>query len=500
MLSCRGSGFNSAEETFFSVKGRLQSDADHAKAMHLVEDELRDQGREISRLLLEGYLKECGSGDIGLEVIAKGDLRLNHKRMMPRAIETLFGKVDFQRFAYSARGHAALYPLDAILNLPESSLSYPLQKLLVREAAKGAFSEALASVEYVSGVKLSKRKALDTIQHAASNFDGFYESAANLAIKDKASLPLLILTTDGKGVVMRPEGLREATLKRRENSKNKHKTRLSKGEKNNAKRMAQVASIYHIDRYIRRPKDVYDECFRERIKDRRPKPVAKRIWANIEKDASEVIESLVLEAKKRDSKFKKEWVVLIDGQDHQIQQIEAALIRHKVQATIVLDIVHVIEYLWKAAHQFYEEGSWECEQWVQDRLKQLLNEGGRKTAGSMRMSAAKRLPEVKQLIVEKSAHYISKRHQFTNYCLYLKKGYPIGTGVIEGACRYLVKDRMDITGARWGLAGAEAILRLRSILKSNDLDAYWEYHIRQEYQRVHRAQYGKLPSFLDFTS
>ena len=112
------------------------------------------------------------------------------------------------------------------------------------------------------------------------------------------------------------------------------------------------------------------------------------------------------------------------------------------------------------------------------------------------MSATKRLPKDKKKIVEKTANYVAERAEYTNYCYYLKKGYPIGTGVIEGTCRFLVKDRMDITGARWGLAGAEAVLKLRSILKSQDLDEYWDYHLLQEYQRNHLTKFSNLPEIL----
>jgi hypothetical protein len=300
-----------------------------------------------------------------------------------------------------------------------------------------------------------------------------------------------------KVIVMRPEGLREATRKRHLATENKHKTRLSKGEKRNAKRMAQVASIYYVERFIRRPKDVFDEYYRREANLRRPRPVAKRLWASVEKDSAEVIDNLVFQAVKRDSQQKKEWVVLVDGQDYQIAQIEVALERQQVQATIVLDIVHVIEYLWKAAHQFFEEGSFSCERWVESKLKLMLEKGGRKTAGSIRMSAAKHsLEDKKKEAIEKTAVYIADRAAYTNYCYYLKKGYPIGTGVIEGTCRFLVKDRMDITGARWGLAFAVAVLKLRSILKSKDLDEYWNYHLFQEYQRNHVAKFFNLPEIV----
>lgn len=77
------------------------------------------------------------------------------------------------------------------------------------------------------------------------------------------------------------------------------------------------------------------------------------------------------------------------------------------------------------------------------------------------------------------------------YDEYLAKGMPIATGLIEGACRHDVKDRMDVTGARWSLRGAEAVLRLRSIYASGDWDAYWKYHETKEHYRNHRSRYAK---------
>ena len=494
MLHQSGIGFFDAEQFFGQIKDELEDEAYMLKSLHLVENGLRNKGRELSRRLLQGYLNDCGDGDIGPEVITSKHIKLTHKRIRPRQIQTFFGTVVLHRVGYSTRGQPSRYPMDAFLELRLNSFSYPLQKLLINEVAKGSIEEALQLVYEITSVKISKGKAMELIQSSASDFDSFYETHGRPTTAPKE--PLMVLTTDAKGVVMRPEGLRENTKKRRKIIENKHKTRLSKGEKRNAKRMAQVASIYYIERFIRHPKDVFDECSRKKASRRRPKPVAKRLWASVEKDAAEVIDLLIVQAVKRDPEQKKEWVVLVDGQDYQLEQIKAALKRQQVQATIVLDIVHVIEYLWKAAHQFFEEGSWQCEQWVESKLQMILEKGGRKTAGSIRMSAAKRLPKNQAKVVEKSAIYIANRAAYTNYSCYLKKGYPIGTGIIEGACRFLVKDRMDITGARWGLAGAEAVLKLRSILKSQDLDEYWNYHIDQEYQRNHIAKFYNLPKIL----
>jgi len=205
-----------------------------------------------------------------------------------------------------------------------------------------------------------------------------------------------------------------------------------------------------------------------------------------------VIGELIEEAKSRDPKQSREWVVLVDGQDFQIDSIKKELKKNNFEAVIILDIIHVLEYLLRAAHRFFDEGSWECEYWVNKHLEQLLTQGGTKTAGSIRMSAAKvNLAERDFEVIEKSANYLSKRGKYTDYPRYLSKGYPIGTGVIEGACRYLIKDRMEITGARWRLAGAESILKLRSIVKNRDFDAYWIYHMKTKYEENYSSIFFK---------
>lgn len=492
-------GFSDAEEFFVQTKDELENEASMLKSLHLIENSLQSKGRELSRHLLQGYLNNCGDGDIGSEVITSANVKLTHKRLMPRKIQTFFGTIVLHRMGYSTRGHPSIYPMDAFLELPSGSFSYPLQKFLISEVAKGSFENALQLLHEVTSVTISKGKAMTLVQNSASDFDSFYEAKGGPKIVPNC--PIMVLTTDSKGIVMRPEGLREATRKRRLTTEKKHKTRLSKGEKRNAKRMAQVASIYYVERFIRHPKEVFNEYYRCEANLRRPRPVAKRLWASVEKDSAEVINNLVVQAVKRDREQKKEWVVLVDGQDYQIAKIEAALEQQQVQATIVLDIVHVIEYLWKAAHQLFEEGSFSCERWVESKLQLILEKGGRKTAGSIRMSAAKHSLEDKaKEAIEKAAVYIADRAAYTDYCYYLKKGYPIGTGVIEGTCRFLIKDRMDITGARWGLAGAEAVLKLRSILKSQDIDEYWNYHILQEYQRNHVAKFSNLPEIVQSLS
>jgi hypothetical protein len=81
--------------------------------------------------------------------------------------------------------------------------------------------------------------------------------------------------------------------------------------------------------------------------------------------------------------------------------------------------------------------------------------------------------------------YLSARHEYLRYDQALAEGWPIATGVIEGACRHLIADRLDIGGARWGLDGAEAVLTLRAVISNGDFEEYWGYHLAREHQRLY---------------
>ena len=161
---------------------------------------------------------------------------------------------------------------------------------------------------------------------------------------------------------------------------------------------------------------------------------------------------------------------------------------------IIVDIIHVLEYLWKAAKALFEPEDSNAAQWVGEQIEQLLQGQVNAMVRSLRRSAPlKGLSATQREPIEQCATYLANHASFLNYPHYLAKGYPIATGVIEGACRYLVKDRMEITGARWGLEGGEAVLKLRALYINGDFDAYWDFHEKQEYQRNHRAKFLEMP-------
>ena len=368
---------------------------------------------------------------------------------------------------------------------------------MIREVVDRSFEESVASVERTTGVEVPKRQAEGMTIEAARDFEGFYEqecSQERLATAQEK--PLLILTSDGKGVVMRREDLREETKKRAGARVHHLEKRLSKGEKRNAKRMATVASVYPLDRLVRTPGEIAGELapIRE-VKEKRPRPSAKRVWASLEKTPEEVTRAMFEEGLQRDPRREQEWVALVDGDPKQIRRIESTAKEYGVPLTLICDLIHVVEYLWKAARVFYAEASAEGETWVRERLLKILEGEAVSVAAGMRRSATNRGISERGP-VDTCADYLLNHQDYLGYDRYLKAGYPIATGVIEGACRHLVKDRMDVTGARWSLEGAEAVLKLRSIKTSGDFEAYWKFHEEKEFERNHRSRYAK-PSVLN---
>ncbi len=181
-------------------------------------------------------------------------------------------------------------------------------------------------------------------------------------------------------------------------------------------------------------------------------------------DAKTVIGSAFREALQRDPHHQQEWVVLVDGEPHQLNTIEALAKQQAVVVTIVLDFIHVLEYVWKAAFCFFPSGSEAAEAWVQERAQRIVQGQASAVAAGIRRSATKQnLSSKTRENADKCADYLLKYRQYLRYDDYLEKGYPIASGVIEGTCRPNVNDRMDITGARWRLDRAEAVLRLRAL-------------------------------------
>lgn len=291
---------------------------------------------------------------------------------------------------------------------------------------------------------------------------------------------------------MRADALRSATAAAAGKAKPKLTTRLSEGEKRNRKRMAEVGTVFNAGPAPRTCTDILPATDDQRAR-AAPGPVTSNKWltASVACDAAQVVAPIFDEAQRRDPDHARTWVALVDGANHQIDRITAKARDRNVQVTITIDLIHVLEYLWKAAWCFFAEGDPAVEAWVQGKAKDVLAGKATKVAGAIRRQATNaRLEPARRAGADTCAAYLTKKAPYLDYPTTLTNGRPIATSVIEGACRHLVKDRLDITGARWGLAGAEAILKLRAIRSNGDFDAYWKYHLAQEHIRAHQSRYA----------
>ena len=268
--------------------------------------------------------------------------------------------------------------------------------------------------------------------------------------------------------------------------------------------MAQVAAVYTIDRFVREPGDIVRDLAGDprgpaeaKPARPRPRPQGKRVWASLVHEAHEVVGEAFAEAERVDPARRKDWVVLVDGGEHQLDCVLEYCGRYGGKSTVIVDVIHVLEYLWDAGRALFGEGTPESERWVSEQLLELLKGNAEEIAAGMQRAATRhQLTQQQRAPIDTSAGYLRKYAEFLRYDVYLSAGYPIATGVIEGACRYVVKDRMGITGARWSLAGGEAVLRLRAIKASGDFDEYWAFHRAREFERNHQALYanGQVPA------
>ena len=208
-------------------------------------------------------------------------------------------------------------------------------------------------------------------------------------------------------------------------------------------------------------------------------------------NAATVIGSIFDQAQRRDPTHERTWVALVDGAKHQIDRIQTEAKNRQVQVTIVCDFIHVLEYLWSAAWSFYPEADPAAEIWVRHKALAVLNGQAATVAAAIRRKATcLGLDNRARGNADSCADYLLAKKNYLDYPHALAAGWPLATGIIEGACRHLVKDRLDLTGARWGLLGAEAILKLRALRSNDDWSQYWTFHLNQERHRVHETRYA----------
>ena len=349
-----------------------------------------------------------------------------------------------------------------------------------------------------TGVSVGKRQLEQITVAAAADAERFYQdrgrdqAAAVPAPGDQErELLPLVISADGKGVAMRPEARRRRT-KAPDQRVRTFAKRAGTGEKKGHKRMAETGCVFDVRPEPRTPEQVMGpDPDPGTAKDR---PRAQNRWyaCDITAGRDVTIGKIFGQADRRDPGHARTWIALVDGDNCQLGLIQAAAAARGITLAIVIDFIHVLEYLWKTAWCFHAPRDPATEDWVTAQATDILHGRAAEVIARIQALAAQHPPSPGSehaKIIRKTLSYLENKQPYLDYPRALAQGWPIATGVIEGACRHLVQDRMGITGARWSLDGAQAILWLRAIAASGDTDAYWDWHITQEHQRNHLSRY-----------
>jgi hypothetical protein len=267
--------------------------------------------------------------------------------------------------------------------------------------------------------------------------------------------------------------------------------RAGTGEKKGCKRMAETGCVFDVT--PARPRTP-EQVMRPDPGAGTQAPGAVNRWyaCDITAGRDVTIGKVFDEAGRRDPGHARTWIVLADGDNHQISLIQDQAAQRGVTVVIVIDFIHVLEYLWKATWCFHPPRDPAMEDWVTAQGLDILHGRVSDVIARIARLAEQHPPRPggeHAKIIRKTLHYLQAKQPYLDYPRALANGWPIATGVIEGACRHLVQDRMGITGARWSLDGAQAMLWLRAIAASGDTSAYWDWHITQEHQRNHLSRY-----------
>ena len=401
--------------------------------------------------------------------------------MHDRRYLSIFGELFLRRWVYAQREKQRIEraPLDERLGLPAGEFSYVLEDWLQRMCMKESFREATTSLRALLGLSPSERAAEEVNQRIAEHAEAF--AVQHPAPPGEEEAELLVATADGKGVPMR-RPLEERV---------RRGPRRGKGEKANKKQMAYVGAVYSIDRFRRTADEVVDELARKERAADRPAPQHKRVWAEmtrvLEGESCTGRERLFVEmaiaCHERDRQRKKTLVCLMDG--------EAALwnVQHEwlSRAVGILDLFHVLERLWGVAHVFHREGSGQAAEFVSHH-RRLLLEGkvGYVIGRFKRLCDEHVLRGARRRTVSAVIGYYANNREHMRYDEYLAAGYPIGSGVAEGACRHVVKDRLEQTGMRWMVQGAQAMLHLRAIYLNGQWEEFLNYRIEAEQAALYR--------------
>lgn len=421
-------------------------------------------GYQLLRLFVMGRAE----AESHAPLVKKDKTVLAYHSQKARAYFSVFGKLKIERAYFYGWGGSGQSPLDEALSLPEHCYSDLLMESAELLGVEGAYGKGLQVVGRLLGLNVPELALETGVTEDSQTVKAYYDQKAAFPSGEEG--PILVAQADGKGV----------PLVRRELD---WKVRRGKGDKKTQKKEAVATALYTIDPYLRTPQEVLNALFKKgEPSAERPAPCHKQIFASL-KGKEQALKRLAKWVQRREGDHICQRVALSDGAEPLQKQMLACL----PEFPLVLDIIHAVEYLWKAGTALYGETDPYRVEWVETQTLQLLSSHTDQVLQLLEDKADALAPNSQAArSLRTVTHYFRRNLPFMDYAEYLRRGWPIGTGVIEGTCRHLVKDRMELSGMRWTIAGAGALLALRAVNENGDWE---EFHAFRRTRR-HQELYG----------
>jgi len=453
-----------------------------------VEKELFRLVLEYGRAMLGEVIGRHGTGKVDLVVNASGQMLPYHNDREATYL-SIFGLLKIKRANYWRKDSEGVCPLDAHINLPQRRYSYLLDDWTQSTITEEPFEKAVERFSKILGIPVSKLGQESVAKEAGAKFDAFYQQKATFDEKTEGSH--ICIQADGKGVRM-------VSSEKPETAEAKEKpARRGKGEKSGGlRRMATATADFTFNPQTRTPEELVRLLMRESpheptvIEDEEKSRIALNTTVAASMAGKQVaIDAMLERVRRRDPGGKKKIVALMDGdpalEEMMVARLHAGGMLHRIDA-VILDIMHAMEYLWDAGTALFGEKSRERVPWVRKHALELLKGNVGYVIGGLRIALAKRtLTATRINALNRSITYFENHKHMMKYDEYLAEGYQVATGIIEGTCGSLVKDRADRSGSRWSSIGVQAVLNERAVMKNGDWDAFWSYHMKTENQRLY---------------
>ena len=442
------------------------------------------EGRELQRLLLQASFdidaarEERAAGVTSAAGIRHGSV----ERGCGRGVASVFGPVRATRIAYRNRREPNLYPADARHVLPDDPYSLGMRALATFHLAGGGFGQAQEVIEARTGVKIGRAQLAGLAEDLAGWTDDFYAGRSRDAEEEEQpASDVIMMQADGKGIAMRPEHRRNAGK--------------DDGARPGVKKMAEIVAVADFAPAAREPEDIAAPPARRKA---HPGPRARDKWvsASVTESIEDMIAAAFDEADRRDPERVRQRVFLVDGNRQQLAAIASQAEQRGLKVPVLIDYIHVSGYIGKASACLHPGDPAAAGQWADGQLLRVLHGRAKAVAATLASVArkARANPRKRHLDladIDRAVTYLENNRQHMKYDKALEKGWPIATGMIEGACRFVIEDRFGITGARWSPDGAEVILKIRAVVVNGDLDNYMTYY-KERYREVHHlARYDE---------